>query len=187
MTKIGWIIAAVVVVGVGIAAGILLSGGREPGVIAAESGSGASSESVAVVASPEATASSDIGSDQVGVSENVPANVPEVVVPVVAAERTEDDEPIMIASLDDLFANAAAYSNKEIIARGTIVTQCISGCTFSLEDGTGVVAVELVDDALDHVLDGGSVGRQVEVRGVVETSPQLVIVLEEPEDWKYVD
>jgi len=49
------------------------------------------------------------------------------------------------------------------------------------------VAVDLVDDALDHVLDGGSIGRRVEVRGVVETSPQLVIVLEEPEDWNYID
>ena len=98
-----------------------------------------------------------------------------------------DDGPLVIATLDDLFANAAAYANKEIVARGTIVTQCISGCTFSLEDGTGVVAVDLVDDALDHVLDGGSIGRRVEVRGVVETSPQLVIVLEEPEDWNYID
>jgi len=40
---------------------------------------------------------------------------------------------------------------------------------------------------LDHVLDGGSIGRLVEVRGTVEVSPHLVIVIEDPEDWNYLD
>ncbi|MCK5827422.1 hypothetical protein KAH43_02770 [Candidatus Bipolaricaulota bacterium] len=57
------------------------------------------------------------------------------------------------------------------MVRGTIVTQCISGCTFSLEDGMAVIAVELIDDAVDNVLGGGSIGRSVEVRRTVETSP----------------
>jgi len=94
---------------------------------------------------------------------------------------------MVVDSLDELFANAATYSNKAVVVRGTIVTQCISGCTFSLEDGTGVIGVELIDDALDHVLDGGSIGRLVEVRGTVEVSPHLVIVIEDPEDWNYLD
>ena len=98
-----------------------------------------------------------------------------------------DFGPMVVDSLDELFANAAAYSNKAVVVRGTIVTQCISGCTFSLEDGTGVIGVELIDDALDHVLDGGSIGRLVEVRGTVEVSPHLAIVIEDPEDWNYLD
>ncbi len=112
-----------------------------------------------------------------------------VVEPVlpVSTSAVEQTGPAVIDKLDELFAHANTYANKSVVVRGTIVTQCISGCTFSLEDGTAVIAVELIDDALDHVLDGGSIGRSVEVRGTVEISPQLVIVIEDPEDWNYID
>ena len=185
MMKTAWVIGAVVVVGAGIAAGLFLLGGRQPDAVSSDMPSqDVLAETAAVIS---ATPAEELVDDATAIAANSEVDPEE---PPAAAEQSneaDDEAPVMIDSLDDLFANAAAYSGKQVVARGTIVTQCISGCTFSLEDGTGVVAVDLVDDALDNVLERGSVGRQVEVRGVVETSPQLVIVLEDPEDWNYID
>ncbi len=176
MTKTTWIIGAVVVVAIGIAAGVIFTGKNDPQAIAATSTKGTGIDAIETTAAVAQQAST-------------PEPVQAVVQEVVEAESDSADDagPIVIDTLDELFANAAVYSNKEVVVRGTIVTQCISGCTFSLEDGTAVIAVELIDDALDNVLDRGSVGRSVEVRGTVETSPQLVIVIEEPDDWNYLD
>lgn len=174
MTKAIWIIGAVIVVGVGIAAGIIFAGGDEPQALAPT----ASSATSAGVAANTPTGIA---------AQPVSAPVPVQAVAQVESNVAADVGPIVIETLDELFANAASYTNKDVVVRGTIVTQCISGCTFSLEDGTAVIAVELIDDALDNVLGRGSVGRSVEVRGIVETSPQLVIVIEEPEDWNYID
>ena len=176
MTKTTWIIGAVVIVAIGIAAGVIFAGRNDPQAIAATSTKGTG------IAAIETT---PVVAQQISTPEPVQAVVQETV--QAESDSTDDAGPIVIDTLDELFANAAVYSNKEVVVRGTIVTQCISGCTFSLEDGTAVIAVELVDDALDNVLDGGSVGRSVEVRGTVETSPQLAIVIEDPEDWNYLD
>ncbi|TFH08194.1 MAG: hypothetical protein E4H08_08205 [Candidatus Atribacteria bacterium] len=172
MTKTVWIIGAIIVVGVGIAAGIIFAGGNDAPAIAA-------------------TATKGTGADLSQPTVAVAAQIAPVAT-VQTAELADsgfntEAGPIVLETLDELFANAASYSNKAVVVRGTIVTQCISGCTFSLEDGTAVIAVELIDDALDNVLDKGSVGRRVEVRGTVETSPQLVIVIEDPEDWNYIN
>jgi hypothetical protein len=184
MTRTTWIIGAVIVVAIGVAAGVIFAGGNDPQVATtAPIPASTNIEATAVVA-PATT--SPVALD---VSTPEPVQVTEPVDAVVDEESDipAQDGPIVIDTLDELFANAASYSNKNVVVRGTIVTQCISGCTFSLEDGTAVIAVELIDDALDHVLDGGSIGRSVEVRGTVETSPQLAIVIEEPEDWNYLD
>jgi len=92
-----------------------------------------------------------------------------------------------ILSIETLIDNAAAYDGQEILLQGTILTQCIRGCQFSLDDGTGVVGVELVDEALENVLMHGSVGRTVLVRGVVGTSPRPLILVETRDGWSYVD
>jgi len=183
MTKTVWILGAVVVVGIGIAAGLIFAGGNEPPLIATESAKGSGNESQLVTSIvPEAITTAPI---QEATAENDLGSKPEVVEPIVSSE--ESGSTITIATIDELIAGASSYGSREIIARGTIVTQCIAGCTFSLEDGTGVVSVELIDDALDNVLSGGSIGRQVEVRGTVERSPYLVIVVEDPDGWRYLD
>jgi hypothetical protein len=179
MTKTTWIIGAVIVVAIGVAAGVIFAGGNDPQVATTAP---SNSEATAVASVTTSTVALDVSAPE-------PVQATESVDVVVLEESdiSAQDGPIVIDTLDELFANAASYSNKDVVVRGTIVTQCISGCTFSLEDGTAVIAVELIDDALDHVLDGGSIGRSVEVRGTVETSPQLAIVIEEPEDWNYLD
>ncbi|MBU1050244.1 hypothetical protein KKG90_09515 [Candidatus Bipolaricaulota bacterium] len=188
MTRTTWIIGAVIVVGIGIAAGVIFAGGNKPQANAASPARETNTATAAMaVASPPLAA--PVTAEAVRApAPTAPPAAAQVEIPVqVASDTTTKSGPIVIDTLDELFAHAATYSNKAVVVRGHIVTQCISGCTFSLEDGTAVIAVELIDDALDHVLDGGSIGRSVEVRGTVETSPQLVIVIEDPEDWNYID
>jgi len=183
MTKTIWIIGAVIVVGIGIVAGVIFAGGNDPLVLAATSTKGTGTDEIGTTAVVAQVSTPD----PVQTPEPGQTSDPVQTTGQVESDTATEAGPIVIDSLDELFANAAAYSNKDVVVRGTIVTQCIAGCTFSLEDGTGVVGVELVDDALDNVLDGGSIGRSVEVRGTVETSPQLVIILEEPDAWNYLD
>ena len=183
MTKIVWIIGAGIVVGVAVAAGLIFTGGNEPQAIAAESAKGSGIQAEVIPPAAPQVGQPERAQEET-VSDNAVDSEPVNVAPVDASEQSG---ALAVASIDELFASASSYSNREVIVRGTIVTQCISGCTFSLEDGTGVVAVELIDDALDNVLDRGSIGKQVEVRGTVETSPHLVIVLEEPDAWRYLD
>jgi len=151
MTKTIWIIGAVVVVAIGIAAGVIFAGKNDPQAIAATSTKGTGIDAI------EATAAV---AQQASTPEPVQAVVQETV--QVESDSASDAGAIVIETLDELFANAAVYSNKEVVVRGTIVTQ-------------------------DNVLDRGSIGRSVEVRGTVETSPQLAIVIENPDDWNYLD
>lgn len=183
MTKAIWIAGAVIVVGIGIVAGVIFAGGSEQQTASTPltERTDRPAGTTAVVAAPAVASPSEVPA-----VEEATAPVDESALPV-AASIAEQTGPLVIDTLDELFAHARTYANKSVVVRGTIVTQCISGCTFSLEDGTAVIAVELIDDALDHVLDGGSIGRSVEVRGTVETSPQLVIVIEDPDGWNYID
>ncbi|MFC2079169.1 hypothetical protein ACFLSZ_04235 [Candidatus Bipolaricaulota bacterium] len=184
MTSTGWIIGAIVIVGIGIAAGLLFTGGTEAQVIVAESskGTGIVYETRATTIPARLTPEP--------VQEDAPTgnelmSVPEVANPIAGSDDT--GSAVTVSSIDELIAGARAYANKEVIVRGSIVTQCIRGCQFSLEDGTGIVGVELIDDALDNVLTVGNVGRQIEVRGTIESSPSVVIVVEDPDNWRYLD
>ena len=124
-------------------------------------------------------------------------NIPDAAPAVAAAPEEPTDPPIvgtaegeleiLAMSVDELVQNTADYAGREVSVRGTILTQCIRGCKFSLDDGTGVIAIELVDEALENVLMRGSVGRIVEVRGVIEGTSRPLILVEDRDGWRYVD
>jgi len=109
--------------------------------------------------------------------------------PVSSVQTEETDEVIEfgLVAIDELIRTPEAYVGNIVTVQGTIVTQCIRGCLFSLDDGTGILGVELVDNALERVLSGGSVGRPVEARGVIEGDVRPVLIVEEPQDWNYLD
>ncbi len=192
MSKTVWIIGAVIVVGIGVAAGLIFAGGGGDSASSNAPAKGSGVESVATapaVETPqmaqdvEPVAEQDV--EPVAVTE--PVDVPEQPVGEAMNEVMDGEQFYTVANIDTLMANASMYANQEVVVTGTIVTQCIRGCQFSLEDGTGVVAVELVDEALEKILERGSVGKKVEVRGILERSPRLLIVVEEPENWRYLD
>jgi len=92
-----------------------------------------------------------------------------------------------VIEISNLGDNASAYVGMTVTVQGTILAQCIRGCRFSLHDGTGVVNIELVDEALENVLMKGSVGRIVEVRGIVDSTSPTRILVEDRTGWSYVD
>jgi len=92
-----------------------------------------------------------------------------------------------VLEIDHLVENVDSYLGKSVAVRGMILAQCIRGCRFTLDDGTGVVNIELVDEALEEVLMKGSVGRTVEVRGIVDSTSPVRILVEGRNSWEYVD
>jgi len=107
-----------------------------------------------------------------------------------AVEETEQAEAQVVDGVMEigvLVDDTASYLGKSVAVQGTILAQCIRGCRFSLDDGTGVVNIELVDEALEDVLMKGSVGRAVEVRGIVDSASPVRILVEDRGGWEYVD
>ena len=90
-------------------------------------------------------------------------------------------------AIETLIENPGGYEGREVLVRGVILTQCIRGCQFTLDDDTGVIGIELVDEALENVLTSGSVGRTVMLRGTLDEGSRPVILVSTPDGWWYVD
>ena len=90
-------------------------------------------------------------------------------------------------AIETVLASPASYVGKEVTVRGVILTQCIRGCRFSIDDGTGVIGIELVDEALEKLIAQGSVGRTVRVTGSVEGSSRPLIFVHTADGWTFDD
>jgi uncharacterized protein YdeI (BOF family) len=114
------------------------------------------------------------------------------------AEGTVEDDhsvevPAIVMDLDlsgvltiaSVLDHAEHLVGKEVIVRGTILTQCIVGCRFAISDDTGVINVELEDDALENTLAQGSVGKTVEVRGTITEGAPPKLIVHDPAAWDY--
>jgi len=167
MTKGTRVLVAALMIGIGLAGALMLAGCDGDDLAQAAS----------TTASGQATGSADVEAAAAQVAETPPVDT----APVAAAPATD------VMNIDVLIASAASYDGVEVLLQGKILTQCIRGCQFTLDDGTGVVGVELIDEALENVLMTGSVGRTVLVRGTVETSPRPLVVIENRDGWSYVD
>ena len=170
MTKVMRSLLVVGLVGIGLGAALLLAGCDEEAAAdaAAAKGIGTVSEPATVATVPE------------------PVSEPDEAAPGVTGVAS-GEVSILALSVDELIRNTAAYTGQQVVVRGTILTQCIRGCKFSLDDGTGVVNIELVGEAEANLLMHGSVGRIVEVRGVVEGMSRPLILVEDRDGWSYVD
>ncbi len=171
MTNARRILLTAVLVGIGLGAALILTGCDD--------------EAVA-----DATAARGVGTaaatTPVAVEASQPQEAPQET-PAPIAGSTGGELSILALSVDELIQNTSQYTGREVAVRGTILTQCIRGCQFSLDDGTGVVGIELVEEALENVLMTGSVGRIVEVRGVVEGSSRPLILVKDRDGWSYAD
>jgi uncharacterized protein YdeI (BOF family) len=57
--------------------------------------------------------------------------------------QTPKEEEAKIVKIGDILANHNEFKDQEVIVEGKIVTECPSGCWFTLDDGTGTVYVDL--------------------------------------------
>ena len=100
-----------------------------------------------------------------------------VAVPVVAG-------PAGLVSIEQLIKGAADYDGRTVTIKGEILAQCSAGCEFSVDDGTAVLSVQLEGEALDKVLNKGSVGKKVEVTGVFHSTPRPQVGVEKLGSWR---
>jgi len=176
-------VALLVLVAAGLGAtAILLSGCDE------DAAAGGSPTSVAAVqprpetSADESTANQSTGSLEEGAAEAAAAS------PVgEASGGTSIVQTAEAVLIEDIIASAGAYAGKTVTVRGVILTQCMRGCQFSIDDNTGVIGIELVDEALEELMAQGSVGRIVRATGVVEGSSRPTILVERADDWAFDD
>lgn len=187
-----WIVVGLAVLGAGLATvWVLNRGGGTPASAAASSFEGA----------PPSDGMRQVPSEAV-VAEN-PGEA--LAVPTSAADESEQTQgemqpmgsaeqaPVQAVAampaevaVEELIENGDTYEGREILVKGTIITQCMRGCRFAIDDGTGVVNVELVEEALDRLISQGSVGKQAEARGVFHQDPRPLVAVEKPENWDFL-
>lgn len=72
-----------------------------------------------------------------------------------------------VVSIGDIVKNPSAYNKTDILVRGKIINECGSGCWFMLNDGTGLIYVDLSANnfAIPQIL-----GSTVSVEGTIYAS-----------------
>jgi hypothetical protein len=127
------------------------------------------------------------------------APAPATPVPVTAAPAAASISPSTTAvaqpaahvpnatpTIDELIQNQALYEGRSIALTGTILTQCTAGCEFALDDGTGVLSVQLEGKGKDRLIPLGKVGKRIEIRGTFRAAPRPQVVVEDPNGWQFV-
>jgi len=186
-----WIVVGLAVLGAGLATvWVLNRGGGNPASAASSVEGAPQNDSTGQVPSEavaaenpgqtlaEATSAADESQQTQG--EVQPASSAEPA-PVQAAAAM----PAEVA-VEELIDNGGTYEGREILVKGTIITQCMRGCRFAIDDGTGVINVELVEKALDRLISQGSVGKQAQARGVFHQDPRPLVAVEKPENWDFL-
>jgi hypothetical protein len=112
--------------------------------------------------------------------------VPVTPVPVTPAPAAAAISPSATPTIDELIQNQALYEGSPIALTGTILTQCTAGCEFALDDGTGVLSVQLEGKGKDRLIPLGKVGKKIEIRGTFRAASRPQIVIEDPNGWQFV-
>lgn len=112
--------------------------------------------------------------------------------PAPASEAPASTDPVpaparsATPTVDELIQSAAAYEGTAVSLSGTILTQCTAGCEFALDDGTGVLSVQLEGKGKDRLIPLGKVGKKIAIQGVFHAAPRPQIVIEDPNGWQLV-
>ncbi len=103
-----------------------------------------------------------------------------------SAPATSSAAAKAIPTVDELIQNASTYEGMPVALTGTILTQCSAGCEFALDDGTGVLSVQLEGKGKDRLIPSGKVGKTIQVRGVFQSDPRPQVIVEDPDAWQFV-
>ena len=193
-----WIGAVVVLLGLAIAGGLLFLGGGSraasveppPGAtVSAGPGAVASGDPKAEMREAPgpadgATAAAPADLTLASLSPTLPTlqTAPTTSADVPPVEGTST--PAGLVAIEKLIKSGAEFEGRIVTVKGKVLTQCMAGCEFSVDDGTGVLSVQLEGEALDQVLAKGSVGKRVEVTGVFRFSPRPQIAVEKLGSWR---
>ncbi len=194
---LAWILmgAAVVSVGIAVTVGLGLFRGADT--------SPPAHHNAPIAAAAAASSAPSAPTSDVGVPVAADAEEPAVLQPHVEREATtelagEETTPAsdtavagtpplgpVALTVWELASAGVEYAGREVVLTGRVLSLCIRGCQLSLDDGTGVMPVELVDDALRNTIPLRSVGRQIEITGVFRLSPRPHVTVECPDGWRF--
>lgn len=71
-----------------------------------------------------------------------------------------------IVKINDINSDKEGYSGKTVKIEGKIMEICPTGCWFNVNDGTGVIHINLAGK--DYVMEGGNLNSEVMVEGKVK-------------------
>lgn len=194
---LGWILVAMALVSAGIGAAVGLGlfrggDGHAPAHPVTSAATGILSMPVPIA--PEADASVPVAPDadeapvavlQPHVERGAtPESVEGKAIPTRSVTAAIASGPVAV-SVRKLTSAGAEYVGQEVVLTGRILNLCVRGCQLSLDDGTGVMPVELVDDALSNTIPFRSLGRQIEVTGVFRLTPRPHVSVERPDGWRF--
>jgi hypothetical protein len=194
MSPSKWIVLALAVVGLGVGTIIVLT--TRPGT--SDPGDAVSAGDDPVAASSVGASADRTGADDdppgmaaaMAVADPQPAGPTSSIEPKPPAVEPEEERQMTmtdgVLELGQLIEHAEHLDGQEVTVEGVILTQCIVGCRFTIEDPTGVANIELDGEALENTLAGGSVGRLVRVRGTIRLAPNPVLMVTDPDGWEYV-
>jgi hypothetical protein len=173
-----WIGLAVAVIGVAVAGGLLLSRGG--------GSAAASSTPLSAATSTPAERTLPVASTPVAVVGPTPLAAETSTAPTVSTGESlvVSAAPVEVAIID-LIKKQDQFTGKVVTVKGQVLTQCMAGCEFNVDDGTGTLNVKLEGDALDQLIAKGSVGKKVVVTGVFVRDPRPQIILEKTGGWRF--
>jgi len=99
-----------------------------------------------VVGCAQASTLPDTQPGNTGVAGNTPIVENPVTPETDIPQAPEEESPIL--KIGDILGSPESYEGEAIIVEGTIVSECGSGCWFTLDDGTGTIYVDLAPSNL---------------------------------------
>jgi len=187
-----WIVVGILAVAGLSAVAVMQLGSRGKPAASAVPASAVPALAVPASAVPVAASISPTAPTSASSERSVPTNAAAASVPAassdtgVAAAQPSTAVPSATPTIDELIQNQALYEGRPIALRGTVLTQCTAGCEFALDDGTGVLSVQLEGKGKDRLIPLGKVGKKIEVHGVFRAAPRPQVVIEDPNGWQFV-
>ena len=80
--------------------------------------------------------------------------------PAVVNQVTQDNSPSLV-KISDILQNHKTYDGKIVIVQGRIVSECGSGCWFTLKEGNAVIYIDLAPNNLIIPQKKGSYARVI--------------------------
>jgi len=100
-----------------------------------------------VIGCAQASSLPDTQPGNTGVAGNTPV-VENPATPETEIPQAPEEESPKILKIGDILEKPESYEGQAVIVEGKIVSECGSGCWFTLDDGTGTIYVDLAPSNL---------------------------------------
>jgi len=97
---------------------------------------------LAVVGCAQASYGPDTSTGSANAAGNTPV-AENTATSVTETSQIPNEEGLKIIKIGDILAKPGSYKGQEVMVEGKIISECGSGCWFTLDDGTGTVYVDL--------------------------------------------